>query len=196
MVENETHEVWAAYPERPQYEVSNLGRIRGPQGLRKPKNSKDGYLRIGLGPRPAITRTMHSMVAIAFLGPRPQGHVVAHKNRDKSDNRLSNLMYATYRANMLHCRHHGVGRFGCPLTSGGDHPRWGQSRRGKMARGERHGMAKLTEVKVLDLHRLYDNGNRTARSVSIEAGIPYKTVMDVLAGRRWRHLHPDVTLRR
>lgn len=47
-----------------------------------------------------VTRTVHSMVAEAFIGPRPEGAHIAHWNNDRADNRLENLRYATPKENI------------------------------------------------------------------------------------------------
>lgn len=181
-----TSETWASYPERPQYEVSDQGRIRGPMGIRKAKDSKDGYQRICLGPRPAITRTVHSMVARTFLGPRPLGQVVAHKNADKRDNRLANLQYISYRGNMLQRR--GIGDGVCPLVMG-----W-RKLNPKKLRGEDHGLSKLTTAQVVEIHRLSKIGH-PGLAIDRMLGLPRLTAGDIVAGRRWRHIHPDLSLR-
>lgn len=54
----------------------------------------DRYLQIGLyedGQR--RMRYVHDLVALAWLGPRPPGAEVHHRNRDRSDNAASNLEY-------------------------------------------------------------------------------------------------------
>lgn len=63
-----------------------------------------GYLRVALcrSGRGADIQTIHSLVLIAFVGPRPSGHVANHKNGDKADNRLINLEWVTHRENMRH----------------------------------------------------------------------------------------------
>lgn len=54
-------------------------------------------------------RTVHSLVAEAFIGPRPEGHEVRHRNGKKPDCRASNLRYATRKRNhrdkLLHGTH-------------------------------------------------------------------------------------------
>lgn len=88
------------------YEVSDLGRIRstktnrmlspfdrssyGPHPLR-------GYLTVHLcnGSGKYKNRTVHSIVMETFIGPRPDGFVINHKNGIRGDNRLSNLEYCT-----------------------------------------------------------------------------------------------------
>ena len=52
-------------------------------------------------------RTVHSLVAEAFLGPRPDGLEVRHANGVPSDNRLVNLSYGTKRQNSLDSIVHG-----------------------------------------------------------------------------------------
>lgn len=46
------------------------------------------------------TRTVHSLVAEAFLGPRPEGYDIDHINSTKTDNRAENLRYVTHTQNM------------------------------------------------------------------------------------------------
>lgn len=48
------------------------------------------------------TLTVHSLVARTFLGPRPLGYTINHKNGIKSDNRLANLEYLTDAENKAH----------------------------------------------------------------------------------------------
>jgi hypothetical protein len=44
-------------------------------------------------------RTVHTVVAEAFIGPRPKGMDVCHNNSDKQDNRAVNLRYDTRKGN-------------------------------------------------------------------------------------------------
>lgn len=46
------------------------------------------------------TRTVHSLVAEAFLGPRPKGYDIDHISGDKTDNRLCNIEYVTHMENI------------------------------------------------------------------------------------------------
>ena len=86
----------------PDYQVSNLGNVRGPRGLRKPIKATTGYLvitfhRFGRH----FKRTIHSLVCEAFIGPRPDGLQVLHDDDDKTNNKLSNLSYGTHRENTV-----------------------------------------------------------------------------------------------
>lgn len=113
-------EAWQIVPTYPDYEVSDLGNIRSwrgrggrrlpaPKALR-PAINHDGYPVISLvgadGRRGQCF--VHRLVAAAFLGPIPDGRVVAHGNGDRSDARLGNLRYATPRENEADKAAHGT----------------------------------------------------------------------------------------
>jgi len=98
------------------YEVSDQGRVRsldrtclGKDGrqefhrgkILKPQKMKNNYLEVSLSSAGARThRTVHTLVAEAFLGPRPEGHDVAHMDGDRSHNCADNLFYLTREDNL------------------------------------------------------------------------------------------------
>ena len=110
-------EIWKDVPSCPGYRVSSLGRvctedrmIVGRDGrselhrgkVLKQQRMKNGYMDVYVcdGKR-RKHRTVHSLVAEAFLGEKPKGHDVMHINGDRSDNRVENLAYGS-RAENLH----------------------------------------------------------------------------------------------
>jgi hypothetical protein len=71
----------------------------------QPFRNGQGYLRVALyvdGRK--INRTVHSLVAACFLGPRPDGRHVNHIDGNKANNRRENLEYVTPLENALHQR--------------------------------------------------------------------------------------------
>ena len=68
---------------------------------------KNGYYQVGLAQsgsaRNRITRKVHTLVCLAFVGlPPTQLHTVNHKNGDKLDNRPENLEWMTRREQSIH----------------------------------------------------------------------------------------------
>ena len=96
------------------YEASDLGRIRsmgrrsrggtiwGEPFILKPRLRRDNkYRTVDLyrdGDRKP--RKVHLIIAEVFLGERPSGMEVCHRNDDKSDNRAENLYHGTHADNM------------------------------------------------------------------------------------------------
>lgn len=94
------------------YEVSDQGRVRslasGTPRLVSTRIGFGGYRRVTLylnGRR--WHRTVHVLVALAFIGPRPDGMEVRHLDGDQLNNCRSNLTYGTPTENHLDTVRHG-----------------------------------------------------------------------------------------
>ena len=105
------------------YEVSNLGRVRSKdrsitvvngrtayQSFRKgrilkPGTSLSGHKYVIVA---SAATTVHSIVAAAFIGPRPDGMETRHLNGDPSDNRPENLAYGTRSEKAEDSKRHGT----------------------------------------------------------------------------------------
>lgn len=173
-----TPETWKTIPGfSADYEVSDLGRVRsyrahgGKRRLSEPhllstRLSPNGYLRVGLqvasGKQEVVT--VHSLVAAAFLGPRPEGQQVAHGDGDRANARLSNLRYAT------------------PVENAND-----KHVHGTTVRGERNGISKLTEGDVREI-RSRRSAGETQLSVAQAFGISRSNVQWIEHGRNWSHV--------
>lgn len=117
-------EEWRPIAGWPGYEVSSLGRVMSHKG-RAPRLLTP-YLNGGY---PSVTlaggtrgvkrlRTIHTIVAEAFIGPRPANLEVRHLNGDPLDCSVSNLRYGTHADNMqdrlAHGRHPMANKTHCP----------------------------------------------------------------------------------
>lgn len=76
------------------YQVSNLGRVRNSRNMKGLVGFQlsSGYIAVGLSGRQFL---VHRLVMIAFVGPVPKDYTVDHIDRNRSNNILSNLRYAT-----------------------------------------------------------------------------------------------------
>ncbi len=89
------------------YAVSSLGRMRGPRGLMYASPGTDGYLRQYLqhltdGETIEMAMRIHRIIATVFLGPAPsKRHVVDHIDKNRSNNAVSNLRWATPQENTI-----------------------------------------------------------------------------------------------
>lgn len=94
------------------YEVSSDGRVRSYV------QTKDGrVLRASGSPYPQVELThpdkknwkveVHTLVALAFLGPRPEGQEVRHWDGNPKNNRVTNLLYGTRKQNAGDMLRHG-----------------------------------------------------------------------------------------
>src|SRR3990167_5147106 len=99
------HEEWRPVPGfEGLYSVSSLGRVRSERiVILRGEISNWGYPQVALRKDGQYkSRTIHSLVAEAFHGPRPPKHVVNHRNGTKRDNRPENLEYVTQKGNVAH----------------------------------------------------------------------------------------------
>lgn len=99
------------------YEISEDGVVvpknplngRGAAGMLSHPNH-EGYLQLSLrgddGEKHTVT--VHGIMARAFLGVRPHGFVVNHKDGDKTNCHKSNLEYITPSENNLHAYKNGL----------------------------------------------------------------------------------------
>ncbi len=157
----------------PNYEASDVGRIRrSADGRRthvgrvmKPQLIAIGYLMV----RPTLNGKnvsiyVHDAVAVAFIGPKPEGAHVNHKDGNKTNNRADNLEYTTRAGNMAHAAEAGL------MVRGQDHPR-----------------AKLTDERVRSLRADRTAGLSFSR-LAKKYGVSIATAFHAANGTNWKHI--------
>lgn len=103
-------EIWRPIIIWPEYEVSNLGRVRRIVSPRCSKTrvlknilKKKGYAAVNLSHNNyREQKKVHLLVLEAFVGPRPIGYFANHKDGDKHNPRLDNIEYVTPAENSQH----------------------------------------------------------------------------------------------
>lgn len=152
------------------YEVTDDGRVWSTHKLgwlRQCTMKRGGYVAVSLWrDGHGSLFTVHKLVMLAFVGPRPRGMDIAHRDGDKRNNTLSNLRYATRQENE------------------GDKVLHGRSNR-----GERNGMAKISDadaVAVRDAVGANPPRGRYRR-VAERFGLSESAVWNIANGKRRLH---------
>lgn len=164
------NEVWAIISEHPQYEISNLGRVRRLETMKiltpMRTGKKRNYLSVALhhdGKR--FTCKIHHLVLEAFVGNRPsESYQTNHKNCDPLDNSVNNLEWVTQFENMKHAKLHNLLR-----------PRG----------GEAHGRSRLTIQKVKEIRELKE---KTNIQLSRIFGVGTSTISRVRRFANWKDI--------
>jgi hypothetical protein len=109
-------EDWRPIPGLPDYEASTLGRIRsqrtGRWQIMFGTITGSGYRYVCIRQGGAKkNRTVHSLVAEAFHGPRPDGLEVRHLDGNHLNNAPTNLTYGTPSQNRYDSVAHGTHRW-------------------------------------------------------------------------------------
>ena len=190
---NTTVEVWKPIEGFPGYDVSNMGRVRTywrtsgsgrscvngqirgswtqvigvTPRLRKLYTDKDGYktLTLRANDRDYMSR-VHQLVGRAFVvNNRPNTAIIPnHINNVPGDNRHNNLSWMTISENTFYGNEIGVGM-----------------------RGERHGMARLTEASVLEIRAKVKNHEDAIRYAS-KFGCTYQNIDRIIQRKTWAYV--------
>lgn len=143
------------------HEVSDMGRVRNADTghILALTRTKRGYMTVGVFKG---QRKVHRLVLEAFVGPCPDGAETRHLDGNSRNNRLDNLVWGTRTANTADKLAHG-----------------------RIARGERHGLARLTEAQALEA--LSSNESHTA--LARRFGVDVTAIYQLRKGKTWKHLH-------
>jgi hypothetical protein len=164
------------------YEVSNLGNVRSLVRIVTRKNgtpltiqpktksvktAKSGYAYVHLD-RDGISkfRSVHRLVANAFIPNTKNKKCVNHINSVRDDNRVENLEWVTPTENMQHAVRVGSMDFV----------------------GEKHPRAKLTNKDVLEIFNLGKMGKYTQTYIGNLYGVSFSCVSAIVRGAKWTHV--------
>ena len=160
------------------YHISDLGNVKrthlGKSNIHGmllvPSFDKDGYPEVNLsipgidGKRKIKTFKIHVLVAEVFIGPRPNGQVINHKDGVKTNNSISNLEYCTIKENCIHAINSGLYVPPC---------------------GEKHPNSKLTELQIRQIRR--DTKKSFAKIAKLFNCSP-TTIGSIVNKQQWKHV--------
>lgn len=166
-------EIWKKIPGyEGMYSMSNLGNIRSDRVTTKSYIGKilkttmctGGYRYLHLHKLGVKKKfTVHELILLCFLGPRPKGYQVNHKDGVKTNNSIENLEYVTPIENSRHA-----------------------SRLGLLTRGENCKQAKLNPKKVKEIRILWPGISQ--RKIANKFGVSQHTIRKIVIGKSWRHV--------
>lgn len=105
--------------------------------------------------------TVASLVAAAFVGPRPKGLLVLHGDGDSTNNRAGNLRYGNHSDNIEDARRHGT-----------------------LTQGEKQWLAKLTAVDV----KFIRGTKLSGVDLAAQYGVTPACVSAVRQRKNWKHV--------
>lgn len=122
---------------------------------------------------------IHRLIAEIFI-PNPNNKpTVNHKNGIKSDNRASNLEWATHSEQMIHAT-----RIGLNKAIGG----WNKNKECPALQGENNGSSKLTKREVLEIRDKYKPRLYTRKKLAEEYNVSEHCIKDILSRKSWKHI--------
>lgn len=160
-------EEWRSIPEFSKYEITNYGLVYSVthQCLLSLRPDEAGYFRIELMGDDGVMRAVrvHVLVMATFVGPKPLGMSINHKNGVKNDNRLTNLEYITHSENTLHAYRNGLRK---PLC------------------GDNNALTKIPDAEIPKIKKLYATGKYTMKEIGQMYGVSKTPIMRIMAGKR------------
>jgi len=177
-------EEWKRIVDFPNYDISSFGRVRSftPIGGRQKERfrlddfrilkgglDKDGYRRFLLCKNENGTRTVKSikfyeLVSFYWIGPKPKGLVITHKDGNKNNDCADNLEYKTQKENIHDKFTHGT-----------------------MPLGEESNLASISNELAKLIKIDLANGERQSE-VAKNRGVSKSLVWAIKHNKTWRHI--------
>jgi len=142
------------------------------KSLDKPRRAElynGDYLEMRVSQNGILYRTKaHRIVWIYFYGDINNDLTINHINMIKDDNRSSNLELVTIGDNIRHASQ--------------NIPEWGAKS------GEAHHNSKLTEQDILEIRKMYSQGNISSEKIAEQFPVTGTQIRKILLGKRWKYL--------
>jgi len=125
-----------------------------------------GYLKVNLA-KDGTKKTfpVHTLVALVFIGPRPTGLEINHKDGNHFNNQVENLEYVTPSVNIRHAHHSGLI---------------------KVPSGEGHSKTSLTGAQVQELRTMRKQEGIPFHALAEKFGISRRSARDIVNHRTWK----------
>lgn len=169
-------EYWKVIEECPNYLISNMGNVKNIKKLKTLKTyNRDGYERVDLysnKDKKYLKRSVHRLVAEAFIPNPLLKPQVNHIDGDKTNNTIDNLEWCTAKENTAHSIKTGLTDFS----------------KINYRKGEGASSSKMTNEDVKELREMYDTGEFSLKELSIYFDISITTVWNIAKRKTWTHI--------
>ena len=158
--------LWKTIKEFPRYKLSKHGHVMNKKTKKVLKSRIDntGYYSVGLCKDEVVGPTtirIHTLLCNTFKIKPKGAQCVNHKDGIKTNNKLSNLEWTTYKENIRHAVRIGI-----------------------FSNGSKNGHAKLIESDVVEIRHLCSLMNNSL--IGRLYGVARSTICDIKMGRTWK----------
>lgn len=174
----------------PGYAVTPDGRVWSDKSNRwmclaiNDRNSSSTYYRVSLRVAGAYKKAyVHELVALAYIGDRPEGYQINHKDGDKHNNHRSNLEYVTAYDNIRHA--HQTGLMPNPARKRPVEPTGNPKGRPV---DYVHNTAKLTIDQVKEICELLKAGQMSQYAIALRYGVTRTAIAPIAQNLAWRDI--------
>jgi hypothetical protein len=157
-------ENWKEIAEVPGYFISDQGRVKNRKDIIiKPYCTNSGYYGVRLYKNSSRQGfNIHKLVMNYFGTKQPPNTSVDHVNREKNDNRITNLRWATAKEQIANASIN-------------------------YAKGSKSGNSKLTEENVLEILKMVKS-KFLLKDIANKFNISIQTVSNIKLGKLWTHV--------
>ena len=162
----------------PLYFISNKGRLRRLNRIKSQVLTSAGYYKVNLYNLNKVkTICVHRLVLMSFTNNWETDLTVNHINRVRTDNRLENLEWATFKEQAIH-------------RDSFEDTRIKNSSR---VSGELNPCAKITNSIAISIYK--EPHNISNREIATKYNAPYETVRTIRKGEAWKNITQGSTTR-
>lgn len=156
------------------YEVSSYGRVRSVKNITNSKSGALLFIGSDVHGYPHVSlhknnrrygRAVHRIVAEAFLGRRPPGSEVNHKDGVKANSVLENIEYVSHGRNSSHAYETGLNRS-----------------------GEQHERSTITADTARAIRAAYEAREGGYKNLGKRFGVSWNLVRKIVKYYSWRHI--------
>jgi len=187
-LQNLENETWKTIKDFPDYQVSNLGRIKslkfGKERILKQRKNNKGYFRVDLYKNgEKENKLIHRLVFEIHIKKLEDGYDAHHIDFNPENNDMNNFIKMT---KSEHRKIHMIGinhsKEKNPMF-GKQHSEKTKKKMSETRKGENNSNFKLTNQKIIDIQSDIEKGNLSQRKIAKKHGVCRMTISNIKTGK-------------